>query len=190
MKPVIFYDTETTGLPNWGEPSESITQPHIVQLAAVMVDEDTNTDLQCIDLIIKPNGWEITPEMTAIHGITHEMAMDLGVSEKLATEVLIDMIGNNLRVAHNQAFDERIVRIAAKRYLGESVSEAWKLVPKACTAQLSRPICALLGSKIPTMEEAYKHFFGEPHAGAHTALGDAVACRSVYFAIKALAKAA
>lgn len=34
MKPVLFYDTETNGLPLWSEPSEHPDQPHITQLAA------------------------------------------------------------------------------------------------------------------------------------------------------------
>lgn len=34
----IVYDTETTGLPLFSQPSEDPRQPHIVQLAAIVVD--------------------------------------------------------------------------------------------------------------------------------------------------------
>ena len=39
MKLAIFYDTETTGIPLFSEPSEHPGQPHIVQLAACLVDQ-------------------------------------------------------------------------------------------------------------------------------------------------------
>ena len=38
MNLALFYDTETTGLPDFKAPSEAQHQPHIVQLAALLVD--------------------------------------------------------------------------------------------------------------------------------------------------------
>lgn len=38
MNPALFFDTETTGLPLFEQPSEDPRQPHIVQLAACLVD--------------------------------------------------------------------------------------------------------------------------------------------------------
>jgi len=198
MKTVVFFDTETTGLPLFNDPSEDPRQPHMVQLAAVMVDLDTKQDLQCIDLIIKPNGWVITPEMTAIHGITQEMAMDLGVSEKIATEALLDLVGTRLRVGHNESFDARILRIAAKRYLTDEIADTWKAGEAECTARLTTKICNLPPTekmlaakrntpKTPNLQEAYTHFFGKPFENAHSALADVMACRDVYFAVKAAA---
>lgn len=195
MKPVIFYDTETTGLPLFNEPSEDPRQPHMVQLAAVLVDADTNKELQCIDLIIKPKDWIITAEMTAIHGITQEMAMDLGVSEKTATEALLDLVGTRLRIGHNEQFDARILRIATKRYFNDERADAWKAGLSECTAGLTTKICNLpptqkmldagrKHAKTPNLQEAYKHFFGEEFKSAHSALADVMACRAVYFAVK------
>nr|WP_299241463.1 hypothetical protein [uncultured Halomonas sp.] len=40
MTPILFFDTETTGLPDWKVPSDSEHQPHLVQLAAVLADDD------------------------------------------------------------------------------------------------------------------------------------------------------
>lgn len=87
----IFFDTETTGIPNWKEPSEHPDQPHIVQLAAELVDLDTQEVLDSMDVIVKPDGWIISEEMTAIHGITNEHALEVGIPEELALDMLLAM---------------------------------------------------------------------------------------------------
>ncbi len=193
----IFYDTETTGLPLWNDPSEDPRQPHMVQLAALMVDLSTGKDLASLDFIIRPAGWEITQEMTDIHGISHEMAMDLGISEKTAAEALFDFIGNRLRIGHNESFDARILRIAAMRYFGESVADTWKAQSAECTARLTTKICNLPPTpamraagrhhnKTPNLQEAHKHFFGVEFENAHSAISDVIACKKVYQAFNSL----
>lgn len=196
MNTAIFFDTETTGLPDWSAPSESPQQPHMVQLAAILVDMDTKKTLQTLDVIIKPADWTIPAEMTAIHGISQEMAMDLGVSEKLAVEMLIDMVGSRTRIAHNESFDARIIRIGAMRYTNELIADQWKAGIAECTARMTTKICNLPPTakmiaakrntpKTPNLQEAYKHFFDKEFEGAHSALADVMACRDVYFACKA-----
>ena len=81
MNIALVYDTETTGLPLFREPSESPAQPHLVQLGASLVDLDTRSVLSSIDVIVKPDGWTIPDEVAAIHGITNEKAMDLCIPE-------------------------------------------------------------------------------------------------------------
>ncbi|RWY82369.1 3'-5' exonuclease, partial [Pseudomonas aeruginosa] len=80
-----IFDFETTGIPEWKLPSEDPCQPHIVEVAALLCDAAGNT-IDRFEAIVRPNGWEITPEMTAIHGISHEQAMDVGISEAEALE--------------------------------------------------------------------------------------------------------
>ena len=192
MNTAVFYDTETTGLPNFSQPSNDPAQPHMVQLAAILMDMDTKKEVQVIDLIIKPNGWEIPAEISAIHGITHEMAMDVGVSEKVATEALLDMVGSRQRIAHNESFDARILRIAVKRYFDDLLADQWKAGQSKCTANMTTKICALPPTakmvaagrhhhKTPNLQEAFKHFFGKEFEDAHSALADVRACRDVYF---------
>ena len=66
----IVYDTETTGLPLWKLPSGSEGQPHMVEIGAALVDSDFNI-VEQYEAIIKPEGWEISEAMTAIHGRSH-----------------------------------------------------------------------------------------------------------------------
>lgn len=192
----MAYDTETTGLPIWKEPSESEAQPHIVQFAAIIVDAETRETKQDIDIIIRPDGWVIPQETIDVHGITMERAMDEGVPESTVVEWINDNWNADLlRIGHNQSFDERIIRIALKRYGNDANVETWKAGVKACTGLLAKPIMQMpprgrFGWKMPKLTEAYKHFTGEDLQDAHSAMADARACLEVYFKIQDLEAAA
>ena len=188
-KIAIFFDTETTGLPVWNEPSEGENQPHIVELAAKLVDLQSREIIGVLDTIIRPDGWVIPQEVTDIHGITTAHALAVGRPE---AEVIAEFLSlcrqANFRVAHNQSFDERILRIGIKRFLSEEVAEEWKAGEKQCTGLITKPIMQMLpknkfGYKMPKLEEAYLHFTGKPMQNAHRAMSDVDACIEVYFAV-------
>lgn len=189
MSLIIVYDTETTGLPLFKEPSDHPDQPHIVQLAAAMVDTDTRKTVSSIDVIIKPNGWTIPEEMTAIHGISNELANDVGVDLKKILPVFLKMASGRLRVAHNESFDARMIRIAQHKLnhlFSEDDLENWKTGLGFCTMWKSKKYTQLPKNKHPRLEEAYRHFFGVDFENAHNAMADVNACKAVYFAIKDL----
>lgn len=191
---IIFYDTETTGLPDWKAPSESETQPHLVQLAAIVTEDDGKVITE-IDLIIKPDGWKIPDEVIAIHGITNEKALEVGLSEEDAVKQFFSLWNGQKRVSHNRTFDQRIMRIAAKRYMDDIFPEIWAETEEHdCTMLMAKPIMQMLpkgkyGFKQPKLSEAYLFFTGKELEGAHNALTDARACMEIYFAIKNSAQA-
>jgi len=186
---ILFYDTETTGLPEWKIPSYSDEQPHIVQLAAILADHETQEVISTMDVIIKPDGWDIPEEVIALHGITNEMAISKGISENEALCFFLEMWGGGMRVSHNQTFDQRIVRIATKRYCYDDTIEQWKNRENhKCTMLMAKPIMQMLpknryGFKNPKLQEAYKHFTGKDLEEAHNAMKDAKACMEIYFAM-------
>jgi DNA polymerase-3 subunit epsilon len=182
MNLATFYDFETSGLPLFKEPSSDPRQPHIVELAGIQVDLDTKETINTVEAIIKPNGWEIPQEVISIHGITVEQAMDTGIDEKEAVSMLLEMIGSNVRIGHNESFDARIMRIAVKRYFDDMRADVWKAGLAECTAKLSRSNF----NKMPTLTEAYRHYYGIDFVNPHRAMSDAKACRDVYFAIKGM----
>ncbi len=185
MNPNIL-DTETTGLPAWNDPSDAPHQPHLVEVAAILFD-DQGKEQDRFSAIIKPEGWVIPPDVTALHGITHEMAMDVGISEAEALEGFLAIHARaDIRVAHGANFDDRIIRIAISRYHGKNCADHYKAGPRYCTAQNSRSIVALPRNKVPTLTEAYKHFTGKDLAEAHRAVPDAEACARVYFALQGI----
>lgn len=202
MKIALVYDTETTGLPLFSEPSEHPDQPHIVQLAAVLVDLDTRRELASMDVVVKPEGWAIPAEVSAIHGITQEHAMDVGIPEAMAVDMFLALWQGRTRIAHNEAFDARIVRIALKRYvdprdtnLAIPPSDEWKASHAECTQLLSTPILKLpptekmkaakrFHHKSANLGEAYEFFTGRKLENAHSAMADTRACLEVFHAVK------
>lgn len=195
MNLLLAYDTETTGLPDFRAPSSSEHQPHIVQLAAILVDMDTRTTVQSMDVIIQPDGWTIPEEVSRVHGITTEHAQSVGVPEAMALDMFMSLWSGRPRVAHNESFDARILRIALKRFRDDEAADAWKEGKAECTARMSTPLCALPPTekmlaagrrhyKTPNLTEAYRHFTGRELENAHSAMADVRACLAVYFSIK------
>lgn len=200
MNLALFYDTETAGLPLFKEPSEHPGQPHIVQLAACLVDVDTRQTISSMDVIIRPDGWTIPDDVAAVHGITTAHALDVGVPEAMAVGMFMELHTKcDFRVAHNEQFDARILRIALMRLVGQEVADIWKAGKSECTALLSTPICQIPPTakmvkagfnkfKTANLGEAYRHFTGKELENAHSAMADVQGCMAVYFAIKDMKK--
>ena len=55
--PLIFvYDTETTGIPLFDQPSDDPRQPHIVEVAAGLFDMETGARFGEYHAIVRPDG--------------------------------------------------------------------------------------------------------------------------------------
>lgn len=198
----LIFDTETTGLPDFREPSDAPQQPHLVQLAALLVDA-AGTERGAVNVIIKPDGWIIPDEVAAIHGITTEMALRYGIPEKLAVRLFLALHAQcDTHVAHNLSFDRRIMRIAMLR-AGMSKDQAKEIeaVNGACTLLATTklvnlpPTDRMLAAgfnkpKPPKLSECIRFFFNEELEGAHDAMNDVRACKRVHFHLQSLKAAA
>jgi DNA polymerase III, epsilon subunit and related 3''-5'' exonucleases len=194
----LFYDTETSGLPNWHEPSEHPSQPHIVQLGAALVDLNTRQTISSLDVIVRPDGWTIPDDVAAVHGITTERAAAVGVPERDALAMLMALWQGRPRIGHNESFDARIISIAQHRFpelYGEAELDGWKGGVAHCTQRLATPILKLpptakmraagrFHHKSASLGEAHEFFMGRPLDGAHSAMADVLGCMAVYFAIQ------
>ena len=80
---ILFFDTETTGLPkNWKAAVSDLNNwPRMVQLAWIVYEND-GIKLKEGSYIIKPIGFSIPSDATKLHGITNEMALSKGVDLK------------------------------------------------------------------------------------------------------------
>ena len=204
---ILVFDTETTGKPEYGQPSESDIQPHIDQIGAEVWDLDGEEIVDSLDVIVKPDGWIIPDEAIAVHGITNEYALEHGIPEKDAIQRLLDIraLSDNFRVGHNVNFDDRIIRIGLKRFFddlsaedGNQPSDHWKAGEKFCTMHtiqkaikfaylptIDTIVPGAKKGKPPKLEEAYRLMF--PNSGsmkmAHNGREDARHTRETYVEI-------
>lgn len=190
MTILTSYDTETTGLPLWEKPSDDPGQPHITQLAAILFED--KTEQERMDVYVKPDGWTVNEEITKLTGITMEQLMDVGRPIKEVVEQFMALIGKSEgRVAHNDGFDARMLRIELSRLYGKEdpILDVWKSFPSFCTMHESKGICKIPAKaagkfKTPKLVEAYEFFFNEPPKVLHSAMADAESCLAIYHKIR------
>jgi DNA polymerase III subunit epsilon len=180
MKTFLFYDTETTGLAKMNLPPEHPSQPRVVQIAAIVSDED-GMELACLNEYIIPVGFTIPDEAAAIHGTDTEKATKLGKdAKKVMSEFVILAANTAVHVAHNIAYDRIVVR-------HECFIQELKMPDKKemCTMLSMTKKCNLPGRfgkpKWPKLQEAYKWCFNKEFDKAHDALADIRACKDVFF---------
>ena len=159
----LFFDTETTGLPrNYNAPVSDIDNwPRVVQIAWTVTDE-TGTELRFQSFIIRPDGFEISPAASRIHGISTDTALREGVEIKSVLATLAtDLSKAKTLVAHNIAFDERVVGAEFHR-IGLKKSPL-KGKTQICTMRSSTDYCQISGGpygyKWPTLEQLHKKLF-------------------------------
>jgi DNA polymerase III subunit epsilon len=185
----IVWDVESTGFPIRDRPSESDGQPHLVQVAAMLMNLDDGAELDRMDVIVRPDGWEIPADSVATHGITTARALAEGISEADALYRLMGLYdGADQSVAFNIPFDLRLTRTAMLRGgLDKALCDEWKAsVPTFCVMQASRKLTQLPKNKAPTLSEAVEIILGEKLEGAHNALNDVRATARLYFHINGL----
>jgi len=185
MKPILFIDTETTDKWRFNLPATDPKQPHMVQLAAMLISDEKKV-LARFSTLIRPDGWKISEEAAAVHGITAELCEDCGITLKMAMWTLGEIArGAGLLVAHNLDFDRSVVTAEYVR-IGMSMFD----LPGFCTMLEATPVCKLPGSrgdyKWPKLTEAHRHLTGKDFDGAHDAMADVSACVRCYFALREL----
>ena len=191
MESILFFDTETQGLP------KGDFKPHLVQLAAIKVNAKSRKITHQIDLIVRADDWEIDKKASDVHGITTEHSREVGISEKMVFMMFYHLWRGCKTVAHNSQFDQKIMRFCAERFdpSDKFISE-WDAGDHYCTMEVAKPIMKLPNSakairagykiKPPKLDEALKYFTGQELIGAHSALPDAIACMDLYWALQDL----
>lgn len=177
----LFFDTETSGLPNKHKAhySEIDNWPRIVQLAWLIAD-DEGTVLSDADYIVKVD-FQIPEEASRIHGITNTIAAKKGVPIKdVLMAFLTDLEKIDQLVCHNVGFDLPVLQSELLRNdLRHEID-----IPNFCTMQNSTHYCQLPGNcgyKWPRLDELYRICFGKKFEDAHNAKADVRATYEIFY---------
>lgn len=184
----LFFDTETTGLPNnWGAPVSDVNNwPRMVQLAYLLYD-DKGSKLIEGSHIIKPEGYSIPQEASKIHRITTERAVSEGrnLSEVLS-QFSTHLNEAEVLVAHNISFDEKIV---GAEFIRKNMINSIPFKTRICTMTSTTNFCAIpgvRGYKWPKLQELHYKLFGEEFEEAHDASTDITATAKCFWRLKEL----
>lgn len=197
---IVAWDTETTGIPLWKEPSELPGQPHLCSIAWIECDDNAvplEGEHRRRYLLVRPDAYysEMPDDALGIHKLTIERLQDEGVSLEEAVEEFFCSVEQSLYdVAFNRYFDFRILRIAQHRLRhDEAQLDWWKGRPSNCalkgmtkllklpaTPEMKKYPGLAWRNKTPDLNEVHTFLFGEPHEGAHGAAEDAEAMRRIW----------
>lgn len=179
---ILVFDTETTGKANFKVEPEDVCQPRLVQLGVQCFDKDFVIRAE-LNMIIRPEGFVIPDEASAIHGITQAHALQYGFSEIDAMVAFNHLCRRSkVIVAHNLKFDALVI---GKAMFMAGIQGA-PPEEKFCTMAAMTDKCKLVSKfgggeyKWPSLQEAYVHCFGEEFEGAHDAMADVRACARIY----------
>ena len=185
---VLFFDTETTGLPKgWVNALTEGIWPDIVSVSWVLCDEKGSI-LTAEYYIIKPDGWIIPAEATAIHKVTTDMAHRNGQSlEKVLSRFYETSKYADIMVAHNLRFDQNTIDNALLwRLQNKHVMRYWgkRLF---CTMKYGAALLQLPGNygkyKYPKLSELYAHATGKQVDDSilHNALQDTLVLKECFY---------
>lgn len=180
----LILDTETTGMLQFKLDDQHVSQPDVIELAAILADEE-KVHMQ-LSFLVKPEWpWRLPPDAVRIHGHTPEKIEAVGVGSLFALRTLSGLIRKaQVIVAHNWEFDYRVLRTMAFR-CGKLLDFEQVLSGRAtyCTMKTATPICNLPGTygpKWPKLTEALKILCNHELENAHGALADSQGCLMLY----------
>jgi DNA polymerase-3 subunit epsilon len=185
----LAFDTETTDLPKPHLDMAHSSQPHLIQFAGVVFNDD-GQEIDRLFTLVKPGpDARLSPQAFKAHGIE----LDLAISDGMEPLEVFKWFTQQARtvdriIGHNVHFDIQIMAILGLRVTGR----IWfPPCPLFCTMTHAAPIVNLpptprmiaagrYHAKPPTLTECVSHFFDEELIGAHHATTDVGACIRVF----------
>lgn len=185
-------DTETNALPDLKRSADAEGQPRLAQLSMILLDTFGQVHGEQ-NFYIKPDGWSMSPETTAINGLTDEFLHDHGVPvvEALGAYSTAIMEGRFI-IAFNAQFDCKIMRGELRR---AGIPDLFEDTRNVCVMRKSggiitalRPIKDKVTKEVigwketnnwPSMERC-REVLGLSSDGAHRGMKDAADALAVY----------
>lgn len=183
---LLVFDTETSGLWRDDLDVQDPSQPHLVQLGAQLFDLDYRRRGH-MNVLIKPEGWEIEQEAASVHGISTATCHRYGVPLVAALSTFQGLVACASRIiAHHALFDRRVVAAAIFRAHGTGVWWQRCGTKMFCTMETATPVLKIqgeFGDKFPSLEEAVAMLAPGTPKPTHDADTDISATVAVYRAL-------
>jgi DNA polymerase III subunit epsilon len=180
MPKMLVIDVETNGLFDFKKPADAEGQPRMASIAMIAVDENGQEEMSPFDFMIRPDGWEMTPEGTAINGLTTEYLMREGVPIAEALDYYEGFVkARRVICAFNAQNDCKQMRAELRR---AGRPDLFEETPNICLMRACHPlnIPKANGKRgWPKLSDAYLYFTGEQLVTPHGALADAQAAVAV-----------
>ena len=161
---VVVFDTETTGGSSWDE---------ICQIAAAEYVGGARS--RTLALYVRPT-CRVNPWAEAIHGLSDDFLREHGIAPEEAMRQFFDFLGRDaLLVAHNAAFDLRMLRMECAKFDLCYVCDGIETCDTLALSRRLRP--DLPDHKLATLVDA----LAVDGVNSHDALDDALACAGVLF---------
>lgn len=180
---VLFFDTETTGLPSKILPWDHPDQPHLMELGFVLKNAPDKELLRGNFLVKVPPEIHPHPRAFAAHGIITSETIQWGLTPMETIRIFRAALQvADKVVAYNIAFDVSIINTLTSRwdelncFPRHDSTFLFDMLPR-CRAECQIPPTPAMygagfrGYKSPTLSEAVKHILGLDHRG-HRALQD------------------
>jgi DNA polymerase III epsilon subunit-like protein len=186
MRKILFFDTETTGLPQfYNAPITQVNNwPRLVQLAFIEFYEN-GTLAAKHNYIIKPEGFSIPREATLIHRITNQQAQTEGHNLTQVLGIFADVITeSSILIAHNFDFDRNIV---GAEFVRKEFDTKPILSKRSFCTMKNKDIvsfCRISGKngyKWPKLEELHYKLFNQKISDAHDASIDIAATAKCFW---------
>ena len=170
---LVVVDTETTNLIK-----EDISDIHILQLAWILYDTETNS-CEENDFVLKV---PVQIKNSSIHGITQQKSENGYAIAEIIEIFLEDLHKCDLLVGHNLQFDMHMIEIELFRLGLED--EIDMLYSKRYFDTMRKGKKYLKVKKFPKLQELYTKLFNKNFQNAHNALYDVKATLQCYLKIK------
>lgn len=183
---ILFFDTETNGLPADCQlsPYEPGAWPDVLQIAFQLIDPalvatQYNPVVQESNLYIRqPKDFRFDKKAQAVHNITQDQ-LDSGYDKEVALHIFSEAMRKaNRVVAHNFDFDSAIIQA---NYYQMTMKEFYFEEKGFCTMKSQEVIDFMGLKKWPRLSALYKKLFECDFDNAHNALNDVHALAKCYF---------